>query len=368
MVFSTGYQANLGILSTLAGRGDHLVIDADSHASIYDGCRLGQRRGRALPSHRSGRPLQAPAPPERPAGRQDHRRRRPLLHAGRHRPAEGDRGRQARDRRLSDRRRGPLRWASLGENGRGLAEEAGVEDDVDFVVGDLPKRAGGFGRRVLRLRHASTSTCCALACRPLHIHRLPAPVRHRLDHRGPGADAGAARAAHQADGQRQARCTTGSTPWASPPARSRTPWSRSPCPTAAWRVGFWNALLEPACTSTWRCRRPRPRARRCCARPSRPPTPKPRSTPPSSCSPKSAASSASSQPARRSEIGKPPPRGGRGGRRIGPQALKAPPAPLFSGAAPRGRLRLTATHPSSTQGPGPLRPARRGSGGCARRA
>ena len=41
MVFSTGYQANLGLLSTVAGRGDHLVIDADSHASIYDGCRLG---------------------------------------------------------------------------------------------------------------------------------------------------------------------------------------------------------------------------------------------------------------------------------------------------------------------------------------
>ena len=41
MVFSTGYQANLGLLSTIAGRGDHLLIDADSHASIYDGCRLG---------------------------------------------------------------------------------------------------------------------------------------------------------------------------------------------------------------------------------------------------------------------------------------------------------------------------------------
>src|SRR5665213_3712212 len=42
MVFTTGYQANLGILSTLVGRGDHLIIDADSHASIYDGSRLAQ--------------------------------------------------------------------------------------------------------------------------------------------------------------------------------------------------------------------------------------------------------------------------------------------------------------------------------------
>src|SRR3546814_19767349 len=41
MVFSTGYQTNLGILSTLVGKDDHLIIDADSHASIYDGSKLG---------------------------------------------------------------------------------------------------------------------------------------------------------------------------------------------------------------------------------------------------------------------------------------------------------------------------------------
>src|SRR5258708_10105670 len=41
MVFSTSYQANVGILSTLAGRNDHLLLDADCHASIYDGSRLG---------------------------------------------------------------------------------------------------------------------------------------------------------------------------------------------------------------------------------------------------------------------------------------------------------------------------------------
>ena len=38
MVFTTGYQANLGLISTLAGREDQLLIDADSHASIYDAC------------------------------------------------------------------------------------------------------------------------------------------------------------------------------------------------------------------------------------------------------------------------------------------------------------------------------------------
>ena len=40
IVFSTGYVANLGMLSTLAGPGDVFVIDGGLHASIYDGCRL----------------------------------------------------------------------------------------------------------------------------------------------------------------------------------------------------------------------------------------------------------------------------------------------------------------------------------------
>ena len=40
IVFSTGYQANLGTISGLAGVGDVLLIDAHCHASIYDGCKL----------------------------------------------------------------------------------------------------------------------------------------------------------------------------------------------------------------------------------------------------------------------------------------------------------------------------------------
>ncbi len=40
IVFTTGYQANLAMISGLAGAGDVIVIDADSHASIYDGCKL----------------------------------------------------------------------------------------------------------------------------------------------------------------------------------------------------------------------------------------------------------------------------------------------------------------------------------------
>src|SRR5262245_54788591 len=40
IVFTTGYQANLGMLAGLAGPKDTIFLDADSHSSIYDGCTL----------------------------------------------------------------------------------------------------------------------------------------------------------------------------------------------------------------------------------------------------------------------------------------------------------------------------------------
>jgi 8-amino-7-oxononanoate synthase len=40
LVFSTGYQVNLGTISSLVGRRDYVITDKDDHASIVDGCRL----------------------------------------------------------------------------------------------------------------------------------------------------------------------------------------------------------------------------------------------------------------------------------------------------------------------------------------
>jgi 8-amino-7-oxononanoate synthase len=144
MVFSTGYQANLGVLSTLVGRGDHLMLDADSHASIYDGSRLGMaevirfrhnnpddlykrlRRLEGVPGDRlivvegiysmlgDTAPLKEIAAVKRETGAY-------LLVDEAH------------------------SLGVLGRTGRGLAEAAGVEADVDFIVGTFSKSLGSVG-------------------------------------------------------------------------------------------------------------------------------------------------------------------------------------------------------------------------------
>ena len=143
MVFSTGYQANLGIISTIAGKGDYIVLDIDSHASIWDGCKLGDAEVVPFKHNDIEAMDKRLRPHSRRRGQAGDPRRR-LFDARRHRPAQGDgRGRQEA-RRDGAGRRGALdglHRRARPRRGRG----AGLLDDVDFVIGTFSKSVGTVG-------------------------------------------------------------------------------------------------------------------------------------------------------------------------------------------------------------------------------
>jgi len=144
MVFTTGYQANLGILSALVGRGDHLIIDADSHASIYDGSRLAQ--GEVIRFRHND-----------PEDLYKRIRRLKDLPGDKLIVVEGIYSMLGDTSPLKEiaaikRETGAYLMVDeahsmgvLGPTGRGLAEEVGVEDDVDFIVGTFSKSLGSVG-------------------------------------------------------------------------------------------------------------------------------------------------------------------------------------------------------------------------------
>jgi 7-keto-8-aminopelargonate synthetase-like enzyme len=143
MVFSTGYQANLGMVSTLAGKGDYIILDADSHASIYDGCYLGNADIIRF-KHNSAEDL-------------EKRLRRLPPEAGKLVILEGVYSMLGDIAPLKElvaiaKAHGAMVLVDeahgmgfFGEHGRGVYEAAGVADDVDFVVGTFSKSVGTVG-------------------------------------------------------------------------------------------------------------------------------------------------------------------------------------------------------------------------------
>ena len=143
MVFSTGYQANLGIISTIAGKDDYIVLDIDSHASIYDGCALGNAN--IVPfRHNDVEAL-------------EKRLKRIPEGAGKLVVLEGVYSMLGDIAPLKEmvavsKAAGAMvlvdeahSMGFIGTNGRGVAEAQGVIDDVDFIIGTFSKSVGTVG-------------------------------------------------------------------------------------------------------------------------------------------------------------------------------------------------------------------------------
>jgi len=143
MVFSTGYQANLGIIATLAGKDDYVVLDIDSHASIYDGCAMGNAQ--IVPFRHND------------AAALERRLARIPAEAGKLVVLEGVYSMLGDVAPLKEmvaicKAAGAMvlvdeahSMGFIGPNGRGVAEEQGVIDDVDFVIGTFSKSVGTVG-------------------------------------------------------------------------------------------------------------------------------------------------------------------------------------------------------------------------------
>jgi 8-amino-7-oxononanoate synthase len=144
IIFSTGYQANLSLIGGLCGAGDVILIDRESHASIYDATR--QTAAQVIGfRHNSAESLRKKL------------ERLPLRGRNRLVVVEGlysIRGDVAPLRDIVDVCRAHDAYlvvdeahslGTYGPTGLGCAEDQGVLDEVDFVVGTFSKSLAGIG-------------------------------------------------------------------------------------------------------------------------------------------------------------------------------------------------------------------------------
>jgi 8-amino-7-oxononanoate synthase len=146
LLFPSGYQANVGAVTALAGPGDHVFSDALNHASIIDGCRLSRAAVHVYP-HADVAALDrllAAAP----------RTGRRLVVTDAVFSMDGDRAPLADLVALARHYHAHLvldeahSAGVLGTRGAGLAEATGLTDAVAVHVGTLGKALGGAGAYV----------------------------------------------------------------------------------------------------------------------------------------------------------------------------------------------------------------------------
>ncbi len=144
IVFTTGYQANLAMISGLTGAGDVILIDGDSHASIYDGCRLS---GAEIIRFRHNDMVDM----EKRLRRLGEKTRSTLIIAEGIYSMLGDKAPLNEIISIKNAHNSTLlldeahSLGVLGKTGQGLVEETGLIDGVDFITGTFSKSLGNIG-------------------------------------------------------------------------------------------------------------------------------------------------------------------------------------------------------------------------------
>lgn len=148
LVFPCGYSAAIGTIPALVGKGDFVVMDKLCHACLVDAARLSGATLRVFPHNDLGRCGELLASC---AARTAVDGGRVLLLTESVFSMDGD---LAPLDRLAELKREHGAWLMvdeahgtgvLGENGRGGAEQFGVEAEVDVAMGTLSKALGAVG-------------------------------------------------------------------------------------------------------------------------------------------------------------------------------------------------------------------------------
>ncbi|HKZ22644.1 MAG TPA: aminotransferase class I/II-fold pyridoxal phosphate-dependent enzyme [candidate division Zixibacteria bacterium] len=143
LVYSTGFQTNLGTISTLVGKREYIITDRANHASIFDGCRLAfgetvkfkhnnmadLKRVLAVCGKNTGKLIVVDGVFSMEGEIVDL-------------PEIVDLAKKYKARIMVDDAHG---IGVLGENGRGTAEHFGLEDEVDIVMGTFSKSFASLG-------------------------------------------------------------------------------------------------------------------------------------------------------------------------------------------------------------------------------
>ena len=144
IVFSTGFMANLGVISGLARKEDAIFVDAHCHASIFDACRLSGARISAF-RHNDSADLDRLFAESAVPGAQT------LVVVEGLYSVSGDVGELKGITAVAKRHDAVIvvdeahSLGIYGRHGRGVAEHQGVEDDIDVIVGTFSKSVGVIG-------------------------------------------------------------------------------------------------------------------------------------------------------------------------------------------------------------------------------